>query len=345
MEKISINYPNGKEDFNMRIHILMVVVLIISTMSFLSAKVAIATDFFPDKEVRVIVNYGVGSDLDRIARTVQRFLPDTLGKRVIVENHQGAAGKIGLSHYLKQPKDGYAIFCSCVPAISIIRFRDPTIFEMEDLAVINVMWTDPVVIFTRKGLNWDSLDDMIHAINKEPGKYSYGVGGQDALGTVVAKLMFKHLNLNVKMIPYSSKSKAWTALRDGHIDMNFSGVGGAALFKWDVIALGAFWHDEVPGWLGVKPVFPTLIKYGVKDFPKAADYRFFAVHKEVKEKHPERFAKLVDSFHMLTTEHQGFMEFCEFWSAIGHDWFGPEKSTEILKLADKEFIKMLKNTL
>ena len=31
---------------------------------------------YPEKEVRIIVNYGVGGGVDRTARSIQRFLPD-----------------------------------------------------------------------------------------------------------------------------------------------------------------------------------------------------------------------------------------------------------------------------
>ena len=42
---------------------------------------------FPEKEVRIIVNYGVGGGVDRTGRSIQRFLPEALGVSVLVENH------------------------------------------------------------------------------------------------------------------------------------------------------------------------------------------------------------------------------------------------------------------
>ncbi len=50
---------------------------------------------YPEKEVKIIVNYGVGGGVDRTARSIQRFLPDDLGATVLVENHKGAGCKIG----------------------------------------------------------------------------------------------------------------------------------------------------------------------------------------------------------------------------------------------------------
>ena len=51
---------------------------------------------YPEKEIKVIVNYGAGGGVDRTARSLQKFLPSQFGKSVVVENHKGAGGKIGL---------------------------------------------------------------------------------------------------------------------------------------------------------------------------------------------------------------------------------------------------------
>ena len=47
---------------------------------------------FPEKEIKVIVNYGAGGGVDRTARSLQKFLPKAFGKTVIVENHKGKCG-------------------------------------------------------------------------------------------------------------------------------------------------------------------------------------------------------------------------------------------------------------
>ena len=42
---------------------------------------------FSEKEIKVIVNNGVGGGVDRTASSLQKFLPKAFGKTVIVENH------------------------------------------------------------------------------------------------------------------------------------------------------------------------------------------------------------------------------------------------------------------
>ena len=123
---------------------------------------------FPNKEVKVIVNYGAGGGVDRTARSMQKFLPAALGQSVIVQNHKGAGGKIGLKKFLAEPRDGYTVLTAFAPATTVVKFKNPGMFKMDDLVIINVQWTDPAIIVARKDTGWKSLDDMITAVKANP---------------------------------------------------------------------------------------------------------------------------------------------------------------------------------
>ena len=110
---------------------------------------------FPEKEIKVIVNYGAGGGVDRTARSLQKFLPTEFGKTVVVENHKGAGGKIGLKKFLAEPRDGYTILTAFAPATTYVKFKDPSIFNTEDLDIINIQWIDPAIIIARKDTGWN----------------------------------------------------------------------------------------------------------------------------------------------------------------------------------------------
>ena len=99
--------------------------------------------------------------------------------------------------------------------------------------------------------------------------------------------------------------------------------------------LGVFWKEPVVSWPNVRPINESLAKYNVK-VPNAGSIRFFAVQTEFKKKYPDRFKILVDAFHKLVTEDKGFIAFCDK-AGIGHEWHGPEGSTELVMEADEVF--------
>jgi len=109
---------------------------------------------FPEKEVTILVNYGAGGAVDRTARSVQPFLPTALGQNVIVENIGGAGGKTGLKAFLEREADGYTILTAFAPATTYGKFTTPGLFEMDDLAIINVQWTDHPGQGPRSNLFW-----------------------------------------------------------------------------------------------------------------------------------------------------------------------------------------------
>jgi len=302
--------------------------------------VAPAIGKYPEKEVRIIVNYGVGGGVDRTARSIQRFLPEALGASVLVENHKGAGGKIGYKYFLKQPKDNYNILCAFIPALTSVEAKNPGLFKMADLAYINVQWSDPGLLVAHKDAPFNTMEEFIEAARKAPNKYSFSVAGKGAVGYLLSNLMFKKLGLKINMVPYPSGGKARAAIQGGHVHLTSGGAGGMLTVKEVTKPLGLFWDKPVAGWPNAKPINPVLKKYGVQ-MPVGAAYRFFAVHAEAKEKYPEDFKALVEAFRKTTTENQKFIEFCNK-TKVDRNWFGPEKTIEILTEADKEFQKIIK---
>jgi len=155
---------------------------------------------------------------------------------------------------------------------------------------------------------------------------------------VLSARLFKELGLNIKIVPYDGGGKARAAFQGGHVDMTAGGAGGARRVRDNAIPLGAFWDGKVAGWPDAKPLSKLLKKYNVS-VPEGGAFRFVAVHREVKEKHPARFEKLVAAM-KKAVESPEFKAFAKK-SKVGSEWNGPKKSTEILKTIDAGFLDMI----
>ncbi|MRG70459.1 tripartite tricarboxylate transporter substrate binding protein [Alphaproteobacteria bacterium HT1-32] len=294
---------------------------------------------FPEKEIVVMVNYGAGGAVDRTARSLQKFLPTALGQTVVVENHGGASGKIGIQKYMDAPHDGYTVLTAFAPATTYVKFKDPKVFSMDDLAVINVQWTDPAILIARKDTGWKTLDDMIEAVKADPNKYTISSSGAGAVGNLLSQDLFRKLGLKIKIVPYKGGGKARKAFLSGEVNMTAAGAGGALSARDEAVVLGAFWSGKVEGWPEAKPLNPMLEKYGVT-VPDGGAYRFHAVHADVKKNHPDRFAKLVEAFRTTTTEDKDFIAFADK-TGVGRDWHGPDKSDALIRSVDKTFEDIL----
>jgi tripartite-type tricarboxylate transporter receptor subunit TctC len=64
---------------------------------------------WPEREVKLIVNYGAGGVTDVATRIVARALEKNLGKPVVVINRPGGQATLGPSFVARQPADGYTV--------------------------------------------------------------------------------------------------------------------------------------------------------------------------------------------------------------------------------------------
>src|SRR6202030_1531415 len=64
---------------------------------------------YPTRPVRFIVSFAAGGPHDTIARLLGQYLSEQLGQAVVVEDHVGAGGNIGMQGVLTSTPDVYTI--------------------------------------------------------------------------------------------------------------------------------------------------------------------------------------------------------------------------------------------
>lgn len=294
---------------------------------------------FPERKVELLVNYGSGGSVDRMARSVQPFLPDALGAGVIVENIGGAGGKVGLGQFMEREADGYTVLTAFAPATTYVKHTTPGMFEMDDLAVINVQWIDPAVLMASTETGWTTLGEMIEAIRAAPGEYTFGSSGPGSVGPVLTEALFSSLDLDVKIVPYSGGGASRRAFLSGEVDLTAAGVQGADSVKDAAVPLALFWDETSPAWPEAPTIVTALEGYDV-EAPVGGAYRFFAVKSELKEQYPERFDALVEAFRKTVQDNPGFKAAADE-AGVGTLWTGPEEGQAMIERADVYFTKLL----
>ena len=69
---------------------------------------------YPSRPVRVIVPFAAGGGSDILARLIEQWLAERLGRPFIIENRPGSAGNIGTA-VAHAPPDGYMLMRSTRP--------------------------------------------------------------------------------------------------------------------------------------------------------------------------------------------------------------------------------------
>jgi tripartite-type tricarboxylate transporter receptor subunit TctC len=176
---------------------------------------------FDGRPIRILVPWPVGGATDQIGRMLSQPLAQALGVPVVVENKGGAGGVIGTQQFIKEKPDGHTILL----ATSSTNAAAPHLFSklgfdpVNDFTPVVSICEIPNVMVVPAKSPWNSLQDIVAAARKDPGRYTYGsagIGGSQHL----AGAQFKTAaGVDLRHVPYKGSGPAAQDLIAGHIDM------------------------------------------------------------------------------------------------------------------------------
>jgi tripartite-type tricarboxylate transporter receptor subunit TctC len=141
---------------------------------------------YPGRPVKILVPFLPGGGADLIARLISPRLQLLFGQPFFVENHAGAAGRVGTAVAAKSDPDGHTLLMTTesslviAPHIGVALGYDPR----KDFAPISLLTRNAIVLVVHPSVPADTLADYIALARKQPGQLffaSSGVGGPNHL--------------------------------------------------------------------------------------------------------------------------------------------------------------------
>jgi tripartite-type tricarboxylate transporter receptor subunit TctC len=185
------------------------------------ARVGLAAEpAFPTRPVRLIVPFVPGGSTDLLARIVAPRVGEVLGQQVVVDNRAGASSVIGTQIAAKAPADGYTLLLADTAfTINASLFRKLPYDPERDFTFVTILATSPTVLVANPRLKVRSIEELIAAAKKNPGKITAanaGAGSNNHLEmemfTVTAKIELLH-------VPFKGNGEAITSVIAGHTDL------------------------------------------------------------------------------------------------------------------------------
>ena len=195
--------------------------VLITAFAFVFAPLAVAQPW-PEKPIRLIVNFGAGGAPDVVARLYAPRLAEALGQPVVVENRAGAGGNIGVEAVVRSSPDGYTLLSSASSSFVI----GPHIYKLgfdpvKDMTPVAPAALTPMYLVVRAGLPVKTVAELVARARPHPGSLNYGSAGGGTLPHVAAEMLLRIANIQAVHVPFKGSGAALAALLGGQVDFVF----------------------------------------------------------------------------------------------------------------------------
>ena len=181
--------------------------------ALLAASVALATDKYPVRPIRMIIPASPGSGSDYFGRTVGQALSELYRQQVIADNRAGAGGLIGASLMAASTPDGYNIGVASSSLVVAPLFQvNPPYRPLEDFAPIALMSSIPSVLAVAPGVTARTLKEFIALVKSKPGQFNYASIGAGTAAHLSAEIFNRAAGLDVVHVPFKTVADSYSEM-------------------------------------------------------------------------------------------------------------------------------------
>ena len=220
---------------------------------------------YPDKPIKMIVPFPPGGPIDTMARLAGKFITDSVGQQVVVENRPGAGSTLGSKAVAASPPDGYTLMFGSSGSLAVA----PTLYvnagidPLKMFAPVASFALLPHVMVVAEQVPAKTVAEFVAYAKVNAGKINYGAG----LGTpphLLSALFADKAGINATFIPYPGAAQSVIDLVAGR---NHYTIDGTVILMPQIRAgkLRAIGMGRAERWPEL-PDVPTLVEQGFPDF-------------------------------------------------------------------------------
>ncbi|RYY86291.1 MAG: tripartite tricarboxylate transporter substrate binding protein [Comamonadaceae bacterium] len=230
---------------------------------------------WPNKPVKIVVNFPAGGAADQIARAIGTPLQEVLGQPVVIENRGGAGGNLGGDVVAKSAPDGYTLLMSSGGMVSVNPFIYDTMPFDPAKDLVPVAATARVLVFlvTRPDFPAQDAKSFLAHVKANPNKLAFGSPGNGSSPHLATEMMKSQAGLVATHAPYRGAAPALTDLLGGQLDFLFDpgvAIPHIKAGKLKLLAVGS------PTRSPLFPDVPTLAESGLPGFDADTVFGLYA---------------------------------------------------------------------
>lgn len=189
-------------------------ILLVMTAALLSAP----AQAYPDKPIRLLVNFAPGGSTDVIARILAKPMAESLGQPVVVENRPGAGGTIGAEAVASAAPDGYTVgVFAGSHSTSASLYKKLRYSPIDDFVPISQVVSLPFFLLVGPTVKAQNIGEFLAAAKQ--GSVMYGSGGNGNTMHLAGELLNKMAGTRMTHVAYKGGGPAFVDLMGGQISL------------------------------------------------------------------------------------------------------------------------------
>ncbi len=224
---------------------------------------------YPNRPVALIVPYGAGGVADVGMRILGDKLSSRLKQQFVIENRPGAAGVVAAQAGASAAPDGYTLLMTGNNnAIAAALFNKLPYNILTDFDSVSTAAFFDVLIVTRAGSPLHSLQDVVQAARKSPGKLNIGTIVPGSTQNLAAELFTSTAGIKATIVTFRTSPDMAGAVMRGDVDVAFefyAAISGLLADK-KIVALASTGAKRT----AYLPDVPTVVESGIKGYDVAS---------------------------------------------------------------------------
>jgi tripartite-type tricarboxylate transporter receptor subunit TctC len=226
---------------------------------------------YPTRPITMIVPLAAGGMVDVVARVLAERMSGPLGQPITIENVTGADGSIGVGRAARASPDGQTIVLGALSThVFNGAYYSLPYDVLNDFTPISLLLTFPVVLYARKTIPAQNLNELIAWLKANP---KASVGAFAAGGRLLSRFFGKETGAQFTIVPYRGDAPAMQDLVAGQIDLLFYSLDSVPLARLGSIKAYAVTSNERSA---LAPEIPTMAELKLPALSYSAWMGFFA---------------------------------------------------------------------
>jgi tripartite-type tricarboxylate transporter receptor subunit TctC len=217
---------------------------------------------WPNKTVRVIVNFGPGGSTDNAMRPFADRLSRALGQQVVIDNKGGASGAIGVEAAVKSAPDGYTFLATVSLSVVILPHLRRTAYDpLKDLVPVTQFTDGTLLVAVHPSVPANSVQELVTYAKQNPGKLNWGTAGVGSYGHLLCEAFKLQAGVDILHVPYRGGGESLADFLAGvfhiHADPNtMPHVSGGKAKLLAILDRGR--RSDFPNVPVLKEIYPEL---------------------------------------------------------------------------------------